>query len=1068
MKDISKKPGITVVADNQREGKPALSIVLVDWSCRESIHALSYLNDQSVSRDQYEIIWIEYYGRPCDCKERSDQFDCKERLRQFDCKERPINSTVRSGSVKPPVVDKWLTLNMPDDTIYNRHLMYNAGIVASKGEVIAFCDSDAIYGGNFVKGILEAFSKERVRSNIVLHLDEVCSDQDRSLQSLGQNRSLQLRGQDHYPSIDDIKQGSSNWEGSTTTGLNDKDDPLHTRHYDACMCASRQDLINIGGADQHMDYLGYVSGPYEMTFRLLNAGKKEVWLQDEFLYHAWHPGHQGDGDYAGPHDGKLISLRALQNLKTGRIEPVVENEAIRALRLDSTLTFEVLRGKLINPEDITHWSYVNVSSSEGFNMLYSEKPFGATDENGAHKSSLSSENVRVWKDPVEICLYEDFHIIKFYEMFYAMPTELGRVDFKEDEQNYFPGILKDKDIDKLKKLIDVKGKQVIEDVKRVNHPTLVRAYYGHNIVTYLNRFYAIPHGAGKVDFILGEHKHHPAVKTADTEEELKTMIDDSTLRVISTYNDHQIIKYGRCFYGLPKSIGYVDLFDASERNKIQVLKAKTQSGLELLIDDLGACFLEDDNSEAANHPAEGQDSADNARSQQQPDDDNTAQPKEHLHEELTDVEYGGWMPIFRRFGDCGNHPQFRHLESSPDGYKFVYSRPQTNDKQLGILDLLLIRLVKLWRMLMLIVPVLTLFFASLIRGARLRPIVEFISNRGIRSQLMMPRKSRLVFLPSVPFTYGQTPWVMEVEDTTSMFFPSLHNGRTKDLDITTSPYYPILKAVLELGSCRGIITHVRSTAESIPVIFKNPELARKITYIPLGVKIPQKFFIRKSYNCVNLLFTTSWHQNPESFFLRGGHDLLEAYSILQPHYPNLRMILRTSLLSNMDDRYIDIINGCNVRLIDTYLSNRDMQILQDQADIYVLPSARIHVVSILQAMANGLAVVVSDGWGIEEYVVNGYNGIVLKGRYGKVSWIDPQSGMLKEDYSHMFQPDPVIVNGLVGSLSALIENKQLRDRLGRNARQDVKDKYNVDNWNKGLKTAFDMALNKKDNAPAHN
>ncbi|KJU86719.1 hypothetical protein MBAV_001087, partial [Candidatus Magnetobacterium bavaricum] len=68
----------------------------------------------------------------------------------------------------------------------------------------------------------------------------------------------------------------------------------------------------------------------------------------------------------------------------------------------------------------------------------------------------------------------------------------------------------------------------------------------------------------------------------------------------------------------------------------------------------------------------------------------------------------------------------------------------------------------------------------------------------------------------------------------------------------------------------------------------------------------------------------------------------------------------------MDKRYLDIISGCNVRLIDTYLSNREMQILLDQADIYVLPSARIHVVSILQAMANGLAVVVSDGWGIEE------------------------------------------------------------------------------------------------------
>ncbi len=1032
MEDMFKQP--TLIADNRRPDKPALSIILIDWSCRQSIHTLHYLNEQSIGRDRYEIIWIEYYaGALLDI-------------------ETAMKKNKQTG--KPPVVDKWLTLNMPDDMVYHRHLMYNAGIVASSGDIVAFCESDIICGVDFVKGILDAFSKD---GDIMLHMDKVCST-DRRFYPF------------NYPTVDDVKSTGVNWENGTTTGLKDKDDSLHTLHYDACMCAARQGLINIGGADQHVDYLGYVSGAYEMTFRLLNAGKKEVWLQDEFLYHTWHPGHQGYGDYAGVHDGKGISLRALHNLQTGKIEPFVENEAIRTLRIDTTMTFDTLKDKLITPEHIKDWRYGSLfppstlplqaeEDSKGAGMIYKSFARDDDDTDDTKRASLSSENVRVWKDPVEICLYEEFHIIKFYDMFYAMPIVLGRVDFKDDEHNYFPGILKDKNLDKLKKLIDAKGKQLIEEVKLINHPTLLMAYYGHNIVTYLNRFYAIPHGAGKIDFTRGEHKYHPSVKTADTEEEIKAMVDDSTLRVISTYKDHQIIRYGRCFYGLPKSGGYVDLFDATQRNRIQVLKAKTQSGLERLIDDLGDCFAQSPETETQDHlPGD----ADRARDDSSAATAGKDMPQENIvNERLTEVEYGGWIPIFRRFGDCGNHPQFRHLESSPDGYKFVYSKHQRNEKLPGALDLLLIRLIKVWRVLLMIIPILKLFFASLIRGAKLRHIFEFISNRGVRSQLMVPHNSKLVFLPSVPFTYGQTPWVMEVEDTTSMFFPALHNGRTAELDITTSPYYPILKAMLELGSCRGIITHVKSTAESIPVIFKNPQLAKKMTYIPLGVKIPQKFFIRKSSTCVNLLFTTSWHQNPESFFLRGGHDLLEAYSVLQQHYPNVHLILRTSLLANMDKRYVDIINGCNVRLIDSYLSNREMQILLDQGDIYVLPSARIHVVSILQAMANGMTVVVSDGWGIEEYVVNGYNGIVIKGRYGKVSWIDPQSGMLKEDYSHMFKPDPVIVNGLIGSLSALIESKQLRDRLGRNARKDVKDKYNIANWNKGLKQAFDMALGKQ-------
>jgi glycosyltransferase involved in cell wall biosynthesis len=48
-----------------------------------------------------------------------------------------------------------------------------------------------------------------------------------------------------------------------------------------------------------------------------------------------------------------------------------------------------------------------------------------------------------------------------------------------------------------------------------------------------------------------------------------------------------------------------------------------------------------------------------------------------------------------------------------------------------------------------------------------------------------------------------------------------------------------------------------------------------------------------------------------------------------------------------------------------------MEGLFNSADIYVLPSARLHVVSVLQAMATGLAIIVSDGWGMAEYISYG-------------------------------------------------------------------------------------------------
>ncbi len=235
--------------ENKTSDKPVVSIILLDWSCRESFHILNYLSNQTIPRKQYEIIWIEYYGR------------------------RP--SAIESGLKKcerlhkPPNIDKWIVMDIQNNVYYHKHLMYNIGIVAGKGKIITICDSDAIVKPTFVEAIIKSFEKN---DNIVLHMDEV--------------RNIERRFYPfNYPSIDELThKGCINWKNGKTTGLLDKKDFIHSVNYGACMCAFREDLINIGGADEHMDYLGHICGPYDMTFRLVNAGKKEVWHQEEFLH----------------------------------------------------------------------------------------------------------------------------------------------------------------------------------------------------------------------------------------------------------------------------------------------------------------------------------------------------------------------------------------------------------------------------------------------------------------------------------------------------------------------------------------------------------------------------------------------------------------------------------------------------------------------------------------------------------------------------------------------------------------------------------------------------------------
>jgi len=52
-----------ILFQSNRVTAPELSIVLLDWSCRESFHIFDYLSSQVVDRSKFEILWVEYYER---------------------------------------------------------------------------------------------------------------------------------------------------------------------------------------------------------------------------------------------------------------------------------------------------------------------------------------------------------------------------------------------------------------------------------------------------------------------------------------------------------------------------------------------------------------------------------------------------------------------------------------------------------------------------------------------------------------------------------------------------------------------------------------------------------------------------------------------------------------------------------------------------------------------------------------------------------------------------------------------------------------------------------------------
>ena len=100
-------------------------------------------------------------------------------------------------------------------------------------------------------------------------------------------------------------------------------------------------------------------------------------------------------------------------------------------------------------------------------------------------------------------------------------------------------------------------------------PRLLSTYKRYNIVRYQTTVYGVPQALGNLDLRNNENRNRAGIHTGKTTAEVGGLIDASlghTIpKLVTSYKGYNIVKYGTYYYGIPQSLGQVDLNNKEHR-----------------------------------------------------------------------------------------------------------------------------------------------------------------------------------------------------------------------------------------------------------------------------------------------------------------------------------------------------------------------------------------------------------------------------------------------------------------------------------------------------------------------
>jgi len=321
-----------------------------------------------------------------------------------------------------------------------------------------------------------------------------------------------------------------------------------------------------------------------------------------------------------------------------------------------------------------------------------------------------------------------------------------------------------------------------------------------------------------------------------------------------------------------------------------------------------------------------------------------------------------------------------------------------------------------------------------------RAMIIKLHNLGIPRITFVPHAEKYDLIHSTRgiLPLNKKPWIVDLESGAAFSGLDWNNLRNPLMQ-------KIIIKLLSSDSCKKIMPQSISAEKSLLENIDCSKFKHKIETVYLAYHTTK--LKRKKSDKVRLSFIG------RTFYEKGGHHLLEAFRILNQKYPGkLKLKYKGKVPPGRK------LKLPNIEYLDNIPDPKKFyDVIFGDCDIYVQPTTVDSFgVSILEAISTGLPIVCTDDFTLPELVQDGYNGFLVK---SPVHWYDNRFDLAGKYMKLVSKSNPETVNELVEKISVLIENRKLREKMGKNSFRLVSTgKFSIKERNKKLRKIYDEVL----------